>query len=82
MDTLAIHVLNALLYASVLFLIAGGLMYVWAIRRGDREGDRPTGRQWLSATIIGGFLLLGGNGAVVWSEQHNASGITALRMLA
>ncbi len=66
------------LMGGVRFLIAGGLMYVWAIRRGDREGDRPTGRQWLSATVIGGFLLLGGNGAVVWSEQHNASGITAL----
>jgi drug/metabolite transporter (DMT)-like permease len=66
------------LMGGVRFLIAGGLMYVWAIRRGDREGDRPTARQWVSATIIGGFLLLGGNGAVVWAEQHNPSGITAL----
>jgi drug/metabolite transporter (DMT)-like permease len=66
------------LMGGVRFLIAGGLMYVWAIRRGDREGDRPTARQWLSATVIGGFLLLGGNGAVVWAEQHNPSGITAL----
>src|SRR6266508_1770885 len=47
------------LMGGVRFLIAGALMYVWAIRRGDREGDRPTGRKWLSATVIGGFLLLG-----------------------
>jgi drug/metabolite transporter (DMT)-like permease len=67
-----------LLMGGVRFLIAGGLLYVWAIRRGDREEDRPTARQWLSATIIGAFLLLGGNGAVVWAEQHNPSGITAL----
>jgi drug/metabolite transporter (DMT)-like permease len=66
------------LMGGVRFLIAGGLMYAWAIRRGDRLGDRPTARQWLSATIIGGFLLLGGNGAVVWAEQHNPSGVTAL----
>ena len=66
------------LMGGVRFLIAGGLMYGWAIRRGDRQGDRPTGRQWLAATVIGGFLLLGGNGAVVWAEQHNPSGITAL----
>jgi drug/metabolite transporter (DMT)-like permease len=66
------------LMGGVRFLIAGGLMYAWAIRRGNREVDRPTARQWMVATIIGGFLLLGGNGAVVWAEQHNPSGITAL----
>ena len=66
------------LMGGVRFLIAGTLMYAWAIRRGDRQGDRPTGRQWVAATVVGGFLLLGGNGAVVWSEQHNPSGITAL----
>jgi drug/metabolite transporter (DMT)-like permease len=67
-----------LLMGGVRFLIAGGLMYAWAIRRGDRRGDRPSARQWVAATIIGGFLLLGGNGAVVWAEQRNPSGITAL----
>jgi drug/metabolite transporter (DMT)-like permease len=66
------------LMGGVRFLIAGGLMYAWAIRRGERDEDRPTGSQWLAATVVGGFLLLGGNGAVVWSEQHNPSGITAL----
>jgi drug/metabolite transporter (DMT)-like permease len=63
---------------GVRFIVAGGLMYVLAIRRGDRRGDRPDARQWLNAAIIGGFLLLGGNGAVVWAEQHNPSGLTAL----
>ena len=33
MDTLAIHVLNALLYASVLFLIAGGLSLIYGVMR-------------------------------------------------
>jgi drug/metabolite transporter (DMT)-like permease len=27
---------------------------------------------------VGGFLLLGGNGGVVWAEQHVPSGLTAL----
>jgi drug/metabolite transporter (DMT)-like permease len=67
-----------LLMGGARFLVAGGLLYAWAIRRGDRRGDRPSARQWLAATVIGGFLLLGGNGAVVWAEQHNPSGITAL----
>ena len=33
MDTLLIHVLNALLYAAVLFLIAGGLSLIYGVMR-------------------------------------------------
>ncbi len=33
---------------------------------------------WRNAIIAGGFLLLGGNGAVVWAEQFVPSGLTAL----
>ena len=33
MDTLVVHVLNALLYASVLFLIAGGLSLIYGVMR-------------------------------------------------
>jgi drug/metabolite transporter (DMT)-like permease len=68
----------ALLAASVRFLVAGGLMYAFTIRRGDAEGDRPRGRQWLAAGIIGGALLLGGNGAVAWAERTVPSSIVAL----
>jgi drug/metabolite transporter (DMT)-like permease len=67
-----------LLSASIRFLVAGGILYALAIRRGDREHDRPDGRQWKAAAIIGGLLLLGGNGGVVWAEQHVATGIVAL----
>lgn len=74
----AIETIPPLLMASTRYLVAGALLYVWAIRRGDREGDRPTARQWRSAAIIGGALLLGGNGLVTLSEQHIPSGIAAL----
>lgn len=66
------------LSAGARFLVAGGVLYAWAIRRGDRRGDRPTLRQWRSAAIIGGALLLGGNGMVQWAEQTVPSGIAAL----
>src|SRR6266850_1610743 len=33
MDTVVIHALNALLYASVLFLIAGGLSLIYGVMR-------------------------------------------------
>lgn len=66
------------LMASVRFLIAGALLYAIAIRTGDREGDRPKREHWRSAAIIGGALLLGGNGLVSWAEQSVASGMAAL----
>jgi drug/metabolite transporter (DMT)-like permease len=66
------------LAASARFLVAGAFLYAVAVRRGDREGDRPTRAQWIAATIIGGSLLLGGNGLVMFAEQTVPSGITAL----
>ncbi|HEX6208028.1 MAG TPA: EamA family transporter [Actinomycetota bacterium] len=66
------------LSAAIRFLVAGALLYAWAIRRGDRVGDRPTLRHWRTAAIVGGALLLGGNGMVVWAEQTVPSGIAAL----
>jgi drug/metabolite transporter (DMT)-like permease len=74
----AIRTIPPFLMASTRFLIAGAALYVWAIRRGDREGDRPTWRQWRAATIVGGLLLMGGNGGVVWAEQKVPIGIVAI----
>jgi drug/metabolite transporter (DMT)-like permease len=78
----AIDVVNdtlpPLLAASVRFLVAGAVMYAITIRRGDREGDRPGRRQWAAAAIVGGTLLLGGNGLVVLSERTVPTSIVAL----
>lgn len=70
--------LPALLAASVRFLVAGGVMFAFTVRRGDVRGDRPGRRQWVAAAIIGSALLLGGNGAVAWSERTTPSGLVAL----
>ena len=61
--------------ASGRFLVAGGLMYVWARMAGRRA---PAGPEWRVAWISGALMLLGGNGAVVWAEQWVASGTAAL----
>lgn len=78
----AIDVVNdtlpPLLAASVRFLIAGTVMYAFTIRRGDREGDRPGRRQWGAATVVGGGMLLFGNGFVVLSERTVPTSIVAL----
>lgn len=57
------------------FLIAGSVLYL-LVR--SRERVRPTLVQWRAAAIVGGLLLVGGNGAVVWAEQRVPSGITSL----
>ncbi len=79
---LSIRIVNQtlppLIAASARFLVAGALMFAFTIRKGDREGDRPGGRQWFAAAIVGLALLLGGNGAVVWAERTVASGVVAL----
>jgi drug/metabolite transporter (DMT)-like permease len=66
------------LMAGSRFIVAGALMYGWAVWRGETRFERPTARNWLAATIVGGALCLGGNGLVAWAEQHTGSGLTAL----
>jgi drug/metabolite transporter (DMT)-like permease len=71
----AVETMPPFLMAGVRFLFAGAVMY--AIVR-MRNPEKPTFVQWRSTTIIGAFLLLGGNGAVVWAEQHLTSSMTVL----
>ena len=71
----AIETLPPFLMAGVRFLTAGSLLYAWQRLRGTPAPNRT---QWRHATVIGAFLLLGGNGGVVWAEQYVPSGLTAL----
>ena len=71
----AVETIPPFLMAGVRFLIAGAILYAWRRLSGD---SLPNRIQWRSAAIVGLFLLLGGNGGVVWAEQRVASGITAL----
>lgn len=71
----AVETMPPFVMGGTRFLISGVLLYVWSRSRG---ATRPTWRQWRNATIAGGFLLLGGNGGVVWAEQTVPSGMTAL----
>jgi drug/metabolite transporter (DMT)-like permease len=66
------------------YLVAGVLMlaFLWIRSRLSRSPaariERVTWREWRSAAIVGGLLLLGGNGFVVLSEQRIDSGIAAV----
>ena len=60
---------------GVRFMLAGGALYLWMRFRG---AGKPRLVEWRSAAIVGGFLILGGNGGVVWAEQFVPSGMAAL----
>ncbi len=74
----AIDTIPPLLMGSVRFLVAGGVLYALAIRTGDARGDRVGSRQWIAALVIGGALLVGGNGGVILAEQYVPTGVVAL----
>ena len=71
----AIESLPPLLFAGTRFMVAGAMLYGYARVRG---AARPQLANWRTALIIGGLLLLGGNGAVVLAERTVPSGLTAL----
>jgi drug/metabolite transporter (DMT)-like permease len=70
---IAIETLPPFLMASLRFLIAGAILFAIF-----RPRERPTGRQWLSAAIVGAFLLVGGNAMVAVAQQRIDTGVAAL----
>ncbi|HJP65925.1 MAG TPA: EamA family transporter [Actinomycetota bacterium] len=75
----AIGSIPPFLMAAARFLVAGGLLFAVAVRRGDRAADRPGPRQWLAAAVVGGALLTVANSGVVLAEDRGvATGIVAL----
>ena len=71
----AVETIPPFIMGGARFLVSGALLYAWARYRG---APKPTRLHWRNAVIAGAFLLLGGNGAVVWAEQYVPSGLTAL----
>lgn len=71
----AIETLPPFTMAGIRFLIAGSIMYIWQAVHGV---ERPQIGHWRNAAIVGGTMLLGGNGSIVWAEQFVPSGIAAI----
>ena len=72
---LAIDTIPPFIMSGIRFLTAGLLLYAWSRYRGIAA---PTAGQWRSSWIVGGLLLLMGNGGLAWAEQSVPSGIAAL----
>ena len=73
----AVETIPPFMQSSIRFLIAGTILAL-VTARGHAGEPRPGRREWRDAAIIGGFLLVGGNGLVALGETTVGSGIAAL----
>lgn len=71
----AVETIPPFLMAASRFLIAGGVLYLWRRASGDPS---PRRIEWRAAGVVALLLLIGGNGALTWSEQYITSGLAAL----
>ncbi|MFN7960919.1 MAG: EamA family transporter [Thermoanaerobaculia bacterium] len=71
----ALETLPGFAMAGMRFLVVAGILFTWAWARGD---GWPSLAEWRSSALVGILLVAVGNGAVVWAEQHVASGVVAL----
>ncbi|HSG26203.1 MAG TPA: EamA family transporter [Anaerolineales bacterium] len=67
-------------FASVRYLSAGGLLWLWGISRKRRMA--PTKEEWRTLILSGILMLVGGNGMVTWAEQQADSSLAALLVAA
>src|ERR1039457_448101 len=65
------------LLAAIRFLIAGLILYVWMIARGERS---PTARQWTSVSLLAILIFVLDYGLVFLAEQRVPSGIAAVML--
>ncbi len=71
----AVETMPPLLMAGGRFIVAGILLGT-VLKASARF--HATWQQWRDNIVIGAFMLLGGNGLVVWAEQQVPSGIATL----
>lgn len=71
----AVETLPPFLMAGVRFVMAGAVLYPIVRWQGAAKPDGP---QWRHAAVVGGLLLVGGNGLVSWAAQWVPSGVIAL----
>jgi drug/metabolite transporter (DMT)-like permease len=63
------------LMLGIRFLLAGSILYFLLRTRGEKA---PSRLQWIRTTLIGGLLLVGGNGGVAYAQQWVSSSLAAL----
>jgi len=65
------------LLAAIRFLIAGLVLFLWSLARGERS---PSKRQWISISLLAVLIFGIDYGLLFWAEQRVPSGIAAVVM--
>jgi len=65
------------LFAAMRLMIAGLVLYVWMIARGERS---PSRREWASASAIAVLAFVFDYGLLFWAEQRVPSGLAAVML--
>lgn len=71
---MGLHTIPPFLLLGMRFSIAGAVLLVWCLIK----GERPAGRPSLEHALAGILMLFGGTGTVVWVEQYIPSGLAAI----
>jgi|ERR1035437_987626 drug/metabolite transporter (DMT)-like permease len=71
----AVRTIPPLIMTSSRFIIAGMLMYLLALMRGEKQ---PAPKEWLAAALIGTILFLMSNVLLCVAEQTVDSGVSAI----
>lgn len=72
---LAIESIPPFIMAATRFLVAGSLLFAWALWKGEKLPDL---RSITRISLSGMLMLFIGNGAVTWVEQYLPSGLAAI----
>jgi len=73
---IAIETLPTFLFTSTRFILAGSILLLICLARGEKLPVRLS--DYLNLLLIGLLMVGGGNVAVVWAEHHVTSGFAAL----
>ncbi len=72
-----VHEVPPLILAAMRFSVAGLVLYVWMLVRGERS---PSWREWRSAALLGTVIFVFDYGLLFWAEQRVPSGIAAVML--
>ncbi len=72
---IGVHEVPPFLLAAIRFSIAGLVLYLWSIARGERS---PTAREWKSISLIAVLIFVVDYGLLFWAEQRVPSGMAAV----
>lgn len=72
---IAVQTIPPFWMAGARFLLAGSILYTFVRLRGTPP---PLRKHWPTAAAVGAFLLVCGNGSLVWAEQRVPSGLAAI----